>query len=93
MFLINNNVMVNKSFTVNTAIIQSYLYYLQSMNQSESDTDDFQVNTLASANQIRRTYLVTYSQADLRIFPTRQSFGEQVATYFDEGTGKVKVEH
>ena len=84
--------MVNRSFTANTAIIQSYLFYLQSMD-TESDIDDFQVNTLASANQIRRTYLVTYSQADLRIFPTRQSFGKQVATYFDEGTGKVKVEH
>ncbi|CAB4038817.1 PREDICTED: uncharacterized protein LOC107339053 [Paramuricea clavata] len=71
-----------------------YFYVsVNSMYQSESDTDDFQVNSLASANQIRKTYLVTYSQADLRIFPTRQSFGEQVATYFDEGTGKVKVEH
>ena len=59
----------------------------------KSDTDDFQVNTLVSANQIRRSFLITYSQADLGIFPTRQSFGEQVSPYFDEGTGKVKVEH
>ena len=59
----------------------------------KSDTDDFQVNTLVSANQIRRTYLITFSQGGLRIFPTRQSFGEQVSTYFNEGTGKVKVEH
>ena len=59
----------------------------------KSDTDDFQVNTLVSANQIRRTYLITYSQADLRIFLTRQCFREEVNTYFNEGTGKVKVEH
>ena len=59
----------------------------------KSDTDDFQVNSLVSANQIRRTYLITCSQADLRIFPTRQSFVEQVSNYFNEGTGKVKVEH
>jgi hypothetical protein len=48
---------------------------------------------LTSKHQIRRTYLVTYSQADLSKFPTRESFGQQVVAYFNEGSGKVEVQH
>ena len=59
------------------------------MNQSEED--DFKIELKTS--QARRTYLVTYSQADLSKFPTRQSFGEQVVAYFNAGSGKVEVEH
>ena len=38
---------------------------------------------------MRRTYLLTYSKADLELFPTRASFGNVAA--FNKGTGKVKV--
>ena len=41
----------------------------------------------------RRQYLVTYSQANLELFPTRESFGRAVAEEFDEGSGKVKVDY
>jgi hypothetical protein len=36
---------------------------------------------------------VTYSQAGLSKFPTRESFGQQVVAYFNEGSGKVEVQH
>jgi hypothetical protein len=59
------------------------------MNQSQEDDFHIQLKT----SQSRRTYLITYSQVDLSKFPTRQSFGEQVVAYFNEGAGKVEVEH
>eukprot|EP00111_Clytia_hemisphaerica_P021623 TCONS_00063605-protein len=43
-----------------------------------------------SKNSIRRAYLVTYSQCDLRRFPTRQSFGDVVAEAFRAVPGKVQ---
>ena len=42
-------------------------------------------------NQIRRTYLITCSRADLELFPNRESFGLAIAEVFDLGTSKVKV--
>lgn len=54
--------------------------------------DDF-VTQLLPTRVMRRTYLVTYSQADLIKFPTRESFGEEVSNLFDEGSGKVKTLH
>ena len=54
---------------------------------SYSDTQDFQ------SKSNRRTYLVTYSQADVTKFPTRQSFGEAVAAAFNTGSGKVQVNY
>ena len=47
-------------------------------------------NTTLSTKQMRRTFLVTYSQANRTKFPTRQSFGEEVAKAFDNGSGKAK---
>ena len=41
----------------------------------------------------RRTYLITYSQINKDIFPSRESFGNCVSEYFDSGSGKVQVEH
>ena len=41
----------------------------------------------------RRQYLVTYSQADLAKFPTRQSFGAMIEEKFNCGTSVVKVSH
>ena len=52
------------------------------------DREDFH---LQKSN--RRTYLVTYSQADLVKFPSRQSFGEAVEAAFNAGSGKVGVNY
>ena len=43
--------------------------------------DDFQSSSLTK-RKVRRSYLVTYSQADLEKFPTRESFGKVVVTAF-----------
>lgn len=40
---------------------------------------------------IRRVYLVTYSRADLELFPDRADFGRAVAEAFDVGASKVKT--
>ena len=39
----------------------------------------------------KRTYLITYAQADLTRFPACKSFAECVLTAFNEGESKVKV--
>jgi len=54
--------------------------------------DEFQ-STPLDPRTIRKTYLVTYSQANRIIFPTRESFGQKVSDAFDRGVGKVKVMH
>ena len=41
----------------------------------------------------RRTYLVTYRQADREKSPTRQSFGEYVKNAFNSCAGVVRVIH
>lgn len=56
---------------------------------SDDDFTNSQLNPLVG----KRQYLVTYSQADETIFPTKQSFGEAVANAFNTGSGKVKVEY
>eukprot|EP00795_Rhopilema_esculentum_P010104 gene10104-18760_t len=56
------------------------------------DSGDFQTQNLPS-RVVRRTYLVTYSQANLEIFPTRESFGKAIAEAFDRESGKVKTQH
>ena len=53
---------------------------------------DFQCSSL-STRTMRRTYLVTYSQADLTLFPTREEFGNAVSTAFNAGSGKVGVQY
>ena len=57
------------------------------------DNDDFQSSQLQNARFPRRTYLVTYSQANLKKFPTRKSFGKCIKSPFNKGTGKVRVSH
>ena len=42
---------------------------------------------------MRRTNLVTNSQADRTKFATWESFGDAVATAFNSGSGKVSVDH
>ena len=39
--------------------------------------------------QARRVYLITYSQADISKFPTRESFGNAIAMAF-KSSSKVK---
>ena len=41
----------------------------------------------------KRQYLITYSQANLNLFPTRESFGSAVAEEFNSGTSAVKVDY
>ena len=44
------------------------------------DDDDFITTTLTNTRNARRTYLVTYSQADLVKFPDRKNIGDAVYT-------------
>ena len=48
---------------------------------------------LMSKNQMLCTYLVTYSQADNSKFPTRESFGAEIAKIFDMGSSKAKTDY
>lgn len=58
---------------------------------ASTDADDvFQTQRL-TANQARRTYLVTYSQADLEKVPTRERFADLVVDAFLEGGEKQKA--
>lgn len=57
-----------------------------------TDKDDFQTDFL-DPRTVRRTYLVTYSQADLTKVPTRKDFAKLVKNAFNSGTGKIKVLH
>ena len=59
----------------------------------QHEEDDFHLLRLTSKHEIGRTYLMTYSQADLSKFLTRDSFGQQVVNYFNKGSGKVGVQH
>lgn len=56
---------------------------------SAAEDNSFLTNTRVG----KRQYLVTYSQANLQKFPTRESFGRALAEAFNQGAGKVKVEH
>lgn len=58
----------------------------------DSQDIDFTQSSLG-VRAARRTYLVTCSQVNLDLFPTRESFGSLVAQCFDAGSGKVKVDH
>jgi len=44
-------------------------------------------------SQARRVYLITYSQADLEKFPTRESFGRVVAGALTNSSYKVRPTH
>lgn len=57
-----------------------------------SDYPDFK-STQMSKKQMRRTNLVTYSRANLELFPTRASFGITIAEAFNKGNGKAKVKY
>ena len=55
--------------------------------------DEFQSTQLVNSRLPRRTYLVTYSQANLTKFPTRKEFRKCIKKHFNSGSGKVKVQH
>ena len=55
-----------------------------------ANSPEFQ-STQIKKNQMRRTYFITYSRADMELFPTRESFGLAIAEAFDSSTSKVKV--
>ena len=55
--------------------------------------NEFQSTQLLNSSLPRRTYLVTYSQANLTKFPTRKEFGKCIKKHFNSGSGKVKVQH
>ena len=55
--------------------------------------DEFQSTHLVNSRLPRRTYLVTYIQAELTSFLIRKGFGKQTKKHFNSGSGKVKVQH
>ena len=56
--------------------------------------DDFQGTSLVDPRKGRRTYLVTYSQANTDKFPTRRSFGEMIERHFNgQKETKTKVQY
>ena len=59
------------------------------MNNSHLDELDFTQTIQEREN--RRTYLITYAQADLKTYPTCESFSECVLEAFTVGTSKAKV--
>ena len=48
-------------------------------------------SSLMTKNQMRQTYLVTYSQDDKSKFPIRELFGEEIVKAFDMGFSKAKT--
>lgn len=57
-----------------------------------SDYKEFKA-TQMSTKQLRRAYLVTYGQADLKLFLTRESFSFAVAEASSTGAGENKVNY
>ena len=55
--------------------------------------DDFQKNQITNSCNARRTYLVNYSQADLKKFPTHESFGAMLEAKFNDARGKARVSY
>ena len=54
--------------------------YIQSYESDDNAWNDRENEIHQRA--VRSVYLVTYSQADMTKFPTRKSFGNDVAKYF-----------
>ena len=44
-----------------------------------------------SSSPCRRTYLITYSQIDVKKFPTRESFADVIVKVFNQTTAKSKI--
>ena len=52
---------------------------LQPVNKLKISDHEESSSSVMSKNQIRQTYVATYSEADKSKFPIRESFGEEVA--------------
>ena len=46
-----------------------------------------------SSRAVRKTYLITYSQANYRKFPTRETFARAVLESFSGSESKAKIKH
>ena len=66
-------------------LIESYKSDESLSEQSEDDIGSEELER----NQVRSVYLVTYSQADKRKFPTRRSFDEAVVGAFSHGNARI----
>ena len=55
-------------------------------NSSSSSSDECE---LLGKREIRKVYLVTYSQANLSKFPSRSSFASAVVNAFEKGSAKI----
>ena len=60
-------------------------------NPSYDDDDDFTSSPTISPDERRRTYLVTYSRADMIRFPDCDSFAECILEAFKQGKSTVRV--
>lgn len=63
------------------------------MADFDGDLIDFVSTSHVANDATRRSYLVTCSQVDKTIFPTRESFAHCVSNAFDNAPGKVTVKH
>ena len=54
---------------------------------------DFQSTQMDNSWLLRRTYLITYTQADPLKVPSWEEFGKCINTHLNKGSGKVKVQH
>ncbi len=61
------------------------LYPSTTFTMSESELQNTHVG--------RRQYLITYSQADMNRFPTRESFGKMLESEFNAGKSRAKVSY
>ena len=59
-------------------------------NYSSNEDSNLGEETELTKRQLRSVYLITYSQADMTIFPTRQSFADAVIEGFDSPALKVE---
>ena len=55
--------------------------------------DNFQAIQLSNPRVERRTYLVSYSQADFNKSPTRECFGKMLEKKFNAGSSNAKVSY
>ena len=60
-------------------------------NPSYDDDNDFTSSPPISPDESRRTYLVTYSRADMIRFPGCDSFAKYVSEAFEKGKSTTRV--
>lgn len=60
--------------------------------ETQNVEDEFQSTSMSNPRVGRRTYLVTYSKADINRFPTRESFGTMLVKHFNKEGCETKVD-